>query len=150
MTPDKTTASAPPAATRTEKLFTVEQANGALVLVRRVVADIVRRYATLLDLRTERQALAGTVASQPRLEQLRHDIDAAVDALSRLHGELVGIGCVLKDWVDGLVDFPAVHRGRPVWLCWRLGEPAVCYWHESQAGFAGRKSIGADFSPDCS
>ncbi|MBM3458179.1 MAG: DUF2203 family protein [Armatimonadetes bacterium] len=59
------------------------------------------------------------------------------EALQRFHH----LGVQLKDLENGLVDFPSWREGREVFLCWRLGEPAVEYWHELDAGFAGRKSL---------
>jgi hypothetical protein len=43
------------------------------------------------------------------------------------------------------VDFPAMHGGRRVWLCWRLDEPAVAHWHGWHSGAAGRMPIGEQF-----
>ncbi len=48
---------------------------------------------------------------------------------------------VLRDISAGLLDFPAEANGRPVWLCWRLGEPSVTAWHGHDEGFAGRRPI---------
>ena len=58
-----------------------------------------------------------------------------------LVAELADIGCELKDWETGLVDFPARMSGEEVLLCWKLGEPRVAYWHHVHAGFAGRSPI---------
>jgi hypothetical protein len=133
-----------PGAGRTEKLFTVTEANQSLVLVRKIVADIVGHYERLLTLRDKRHDLAAR--TQPEgLDQLTRSIETVTDELNVLHGELSEIGVVLKDWADGLVDFPAEHEGRKVWLCWRLGEPAVAHWHERNAGYSGRRPIGSDF-----
>jgi len=52
------------------------------------------------------------------------------------------MGVVVKDIDRGLVDFPAVMDGREVYLCWQLGEESVGYWHELDAGFPGRQSLG--------
>ena len=41
----------------------------------------------------------------------------------------------------GLIDFTGRHKGRDVCLCWKLGEETVGYWHEMDAGFAGRQPI---------
>jgi hypothetical protein len=129
-----------------QRLFTLESANAALVLVRKVVRDVVERYAELMKLRSEREELALKRNSPERLEELRVRIDAAVERLKRLHEELAGIGCELKDWVTGCVDFSAVHRGRRVWLCWRLDEPEVAYWHEWDADFFARRPVEPDFA----
>jgi hypothetical protein len=47
----------------------------------------------------------------------------------------------LRDIETGLVDFPALVTGRQVWLCWRLGEGDVDWWHELNVGFAGRRRL---------
>jgi hypothetical protein len=49
---------------------------------------------------------------------------------------------VLRDLDRGLVDFPALRDGREVYLCWEEGEPEIGFWHEPQAGFAGRRPLG--------
>jgi hypothetical protein len=50
-------------------------------------------------------------------------------------------GITLRDIGTGLVDFPALVNGRPVWLCWRLGEDDIAWWHELDTGIAGRKAL---------
>lgn len=52
-----------------------------------------------------------------------------------------GTGCVIKDIEVGLVDWPAMHAGREVLLCWRYGEPEVGFWHELHAGYRGRRPV---------
>jgi hypothetical protein len=50
-------------------------------------------------------------------------------------------GCVLKDIDLGLLDFPALRNGRPVFLCWKAGEEAVAHWHGTDENFTGRKAL---------
>jgi hypothetical protein len=50
-------------------------------------------------------------------------------------------GCVVKDVDEGLVDFPSLRDGREVYLCWKLGEERIAYWHGMEEGFAGRKPL---------
>ena len=50
-------------------------------------------------------------------------------------------GIALRDIGSGLVDFPALANGRPIWLCWKLGEGDIAWWHELQAGVAGRRPL---------
>ena len=85
-----------------------------------------------------------------RVMGIRNDADAAKDdaemteAMNKLEGEvrkLEELGCVLKDMSLGLVDFPAVRLGERVWLCWKLGEDHVNFWHTRQEGYAGRKPV---------
>jgi hypothetical protein len=49
---------------------------------------------------------------------------------------------LVRDLDRGLVDFPAVRDGREIYLCWVLGEPGICHWHDLHSGFAGRRAIG--------
>ena len=54
---------------------------------------------------------------------------------------LDALGIELKDPRLGLVDFPGEMNGRRILLCWRLGEPEVQFWHEVDAGYAGRQPL---------
>jgi hypothetical protein len=59
--------------------------------------------------------------------------------------ELEEIGCTCKDPEIGLVDFPARAGGKVVFLCWKMGEPEILYYHDIDAGFAGRKPVRGVF-----
>ena len=61
---------------------------------------------------------------------------AARTEMREYERELQQLGIELKDYFTGLIDFPCRMDGREVYLCWRLGEPEVAYWHELDAGFA--------------
>lgn len=146
MSPDKTLTKRDFRRAAEERVFSVTEANRALVLVRRVVGDIVHRYAHLKSLRDRRELLADVEPNQDAIDSLEQRIDACVSDLNQLNRELTEIGCVLKDWETGLIDFPAMLGTRRVWLCWRLGEPEVKHWHELHEGFAGRSAVeGAEF-----
>ena len=54
------------------------------------------------------------------------------------------LGILLKDLDTGLIDFPTLRDGREVYLCWRLGEPHIAWWHEIETGFAGRLPLEDD------
>lgn len=127
------------------RFFTLESANRALVLVRKVVTDVVEQYRNLAQLRAEREELVLATNANERLEQVQDRIESAVTRLNALHDELIEIGCELKDWSVGLVDFPSMHDGRQIWLCWKLGENEVLFWHEWNAGYAGRREVDDAF-----
>jgi hypothetical protein len=78
--------------------------------------------------------------------------EAMAKTMEGLEGEiqrLEDLGCVLKDMNTGLIDFPAVRLGTRVWLCWKLGEESVAFWHGLHEGFAGRKRVDErDFYED--
>jgi hypothetical protein len=120
--------------------FSVAQANAALPLVRRIVQDIVNEHSKVVTLQTLLDDLADNELddSAAALESRRRDASERLAALTK---ELGSIGCELKDWEYGLVDFPAVIDGEQVCLCWRLGEDRVGHWHDRHGGFAGRLAL---------
>jgi hypothetical protein len=71
--------------------------------------------------------------------------DAVTTRLRETIGQVQEMGCIVKDLDMGLVDFPTLYRGRDVYLCWKLGEPSIGFWHGVEDGFAGRKPIDQDF-----
>jgi len=144
MTPRKTLASPPPATRSPTPVFTVARANRALVLVRKIIADMQKQYTELAKRRRERDKLLQSAVEPERLQELNIEIAAAATKLEHLSRELQAVGAVLKDLRTGLVDFPSVYRGRQVWLCWRAGEAEVTHWHELDDGAAGRKPIGEE------
>lgn len=121
----------------------MESANHALVYVRRIVGDIVSTYRTLMELRDRRVEAGASTLPAVSPDTLREAMEDCVDQLNALGHELRAVGCELKDWGLGLVDFPAERDGRRIWLCWKLGEDRVAYWHERNEGFAGRKPLDA-------
>jgi len=58
--------------------------------------------------------------------------------------EIAAHGAQVKDIDEGLIDFPALSRGEPVLLCWKLGEDEIRYWHTVEDGFAGRRELPLD------
>ncbi len=122
---------------RPRRRFRLAQANQTLPLVSRIVADIVRTHATTCEL--EEKLLEGLSAKQ--LQWVQEQLDREMDKLQGYVDELQEIGCELKDYSLGLVDFIGRHQGREVCLCWKLGEKQIGFWHELSAGFAGRQPI---------
>jgi hypothetical protein len=123
-------------ASRQRRLFTLREANSALPLVRRVVADIVRTHETASELHARLEGRAGAKRAEVEV-----DLERTVDRLHGLVDELRGIGCDLKDYRMGLVDFIARHNGREINLCWKLGEESIQHWHELHDGFSARQPV---------
>jgi hypothetical protein len=128
------------------RYFTVEEANKALPLVRMIVGDIVRQYRVVEDLQ-QRLSLVARDRRRPsndlyteELVQSQAELDAEEDKLRSYIEELRRLGVEFKG-ADGLCDFYSIMDGREVFLCWKLGEPEVQYWHDLDAGFAGRRPL---------
>jgi hypothetical protein len=119
------------------RAYTPELANRSLPLVRRIVEDIVAQFARWQARVREFEIVSASNSMSdpdPRAEELEREVAV-------LAAELTALGVEFKDYALGLVDFPAEMDGRPIELCWRLGEPTVAYWHERDAGYAGRQPL---------
>ena len=118
-----------------KKYFTVYQANSALPYVSRVVEDISAVYGRIIELRRGADMPVGPDTDAEK------EYELTMDRLSELVDELHAVGVELKDFELGLVDFPAIHDGRDVLLCWKRGETDIGHWHEIDAGLAGRQPV---------
>ncbi|HPD30748.1 MAG TPA: DUF2203 domain-containing protein [Phycisphaerae bacterium] len=127
-----------------KKYFSLREANRSIILVRRIVADIVRDYQELCELHAACKAYdaAGDIH---RAEQGRERYARITDHISELQEELEKIGCEIKDYRLGLVDFPALLDGRQVYLCWQIGEDRVSHWHEATTDDTQRRPISREF-----
>jgi hypothetical protein len=122
--------------------FTVEQANRMLPLVRRIVADLVADYRRWKDAVDAFELHATTArADDQRLTARQQEIQRLAADIEHYLGELTALGVECKGLEDGLVDFPGEIDGERACLCWKLGEPAVEWWHRPDAGFAGRRPL---------
>ncbi len=127
--------------TNTPKSFTLDEANRTLPLVRRVVADIVESYARLQNRVQDYNRQLSVGGGEPETEKARRDMQRDAERIDAYIDELHGLGCQFKGFDDGLVDFHGRYRGRPILLCWKLGEERIAWWHEVEAGYGGRQPI---------
>jgi len=125
------------------QLYTVDRANRTLPLVRRIVEDIVREHERWQDAIARLDLLMTTNSDTVdlRTAALEREVQAIARDIDAFQGELEALDIQLKDRRLGLVDFPTELDGRRVLLCWRLGEPSVQYWHDEDAGYAGRQPL---------
>ena len=126
------------------KLFTVDQANATLPLVRKIVTDVVREHAAwrekMLDLDLAASAEPAE-SDRANVERLEREVQARAREIASFQRELGALGIELKDPRLGLIDFPSEMNGRRVLLCWCLGEPEVQFWHDAESGYAGRQPL---------
>lgn len=84
---------------------------------------------------------APTAETDRTLRNLRLRMQGVIDQMSAGVARIDEWGITLRDIETGLIDFPALVNGRPICLCWRLGEERVEWWHELDAGFGGRRPL---------
>ena len=125
---------------RHRRFFTVAQANSALVLIKRIVADIVSDYNRLLDLQ-EMLDIACQAGSESQTWKVRDQITSTVKRVQSCADELDDVGVDLEDWTIGAVSFPCIAGGKQVALSWQAGQDEVMFWHEIDAELIERKSL---------
>ncbi len=133
------------------KIFTPAEANATLPLVKAIVSDLVDLSRELTERRQRLSLLLGEKSSNSRdpyqeeLVQVQEDMEKDAVRLRDYVAELRALGVEPKSGTEGLVDFPALLNGRKVYLCWKLGESRVLFWHDLEAGYIGRQPV----RPDC-
>lgn len=130
-------------------MFTLEKANAALPLVRAIVSDLAGLSREVMDRRRRLSVLMAGRNPDARdpygqeLAQIEQELQKDSKRLQEYVDELRQLGVEPTSGSDGVVDFPTMIDGRMVYLCWKLGEPKVGYWHEPGAGFRERKPLAA-------
>jgi hypothetical protein len=131
--------------TQATRLFTLEEAERTLPLVRRIVADLVAEHPAWRAgvSRYEALSLAAdpTAGETAEMVAVRADVAQRAERIDGYLHELEVIGCLFKGFESGLVDFPSLRNDEPVYLCWQLGESRIVAWHDMETGFAGRQPI---------
>ncbi len=126
------------------RVFSVEQANRMLPLVRRIVRDVVESHqAWTRAVRSYENAVAWTRPDTPAsvLADREAEVRRIATDIDGFLAELRELGVEFKGFDLGLVDFPGERDGRLVCLCWKLDEEEVMYWHETGDGYAGRQPL---------
>jgi hypothetical protein len=100
--------------------------------------DIVAETQQRLE-RLRESASNGSRSSE--LDERRQQMGTTIKRMEAAVRQIDGWSIALRDISTGLVDFPALVNGRPVWLCWKLGEDDVAWWHDLDTGIAGRRPL---------
>lgn len=134
------------------RLFRIEEAERLLPEVRGAIENAMRLKAEFEAARRDLarevnriQMLGGAIVDRDAISAMRTKAETKAaevnSAIERIHE----FGCLVKDLDVGLIDFPTRFRGREVYLCWKLGEEGIGWWHGTDEGFAGRKRVDDDF-----
>jgi hypothetical protein len=126
---------------RHERHYTVEQANAVRGWVAERVRWIRDARAVLVSLGDRVGDALGALEPDLGGSYPGRDFARPLVELSRAVGELEAVDVVLRDIDRGLIDFPALRDGEEVYLCWLLDEDRIGFWHEPDAGFAGRRPL---------
>jgi len=128
-------------------LFTLEEANLRLPLVTVIVKDIVTLFTDLHDRRERLNELrhrnnpSEHSEYRDEVESMEQELETDIGTLDAYVAELAELGVELKDPLSGLVDFRTLVDGREAYLCWKLDEAEILWWHELDSGFSGRRPV---------
>jgi hypothetical protein len=131
------------------RLFTIDEANQLLPALTELIRDLQEKRDQIARAEAEIDALelvadcereAGGNEFERLIAKHRQAIDQFYSIVDAIHSH----ECFLKDVDQGLIDFYGTVDGRVVFLCWRLGEESVGFWHEVADGYAGREPLNAD------
>jgi hypothetical protein len=129
------------------RFYAIDEANAALPDVERILAALRDQRVELIALRDRVVAAsppddeAPTDDAAERIRLLRLGMQGLIDQMQAGVARLVEMDITLRDISTGLIDFPALVSGRPIWLCWRLGEDDVAHWHAHDEGFDSRRPL---------
>jgi hypothetical protein len=134
------------------RYFTLQQAEKLLPEVEFTIREAISHKADYQQAEEEWQAFAtritmlgGVRVDHSQVMDLKQRRESAASWLKEAIEKIQEYGCVVKDLDIGLIDFPTLFRGEEVYLCWKLGESGIGFWHGVQEGFRGRKPIDAEF-----
>ncbi len=132
--------------------FTLAEAQSLIPQVSRLLGDAQALKAEYGEAQRAIQSsmerimvMGGVSVDRDAARQARDRLEATAGRLRESVERVQELGCVVKDLDMGLVDFPTLFRGNEVYLCWKLGEPEIQFWHGQDEGFAARKPIDEDF-----
>jgi hypothetical protein len=137
------------------RYFTLLDAEALLPEIERLLKSLVGFRRELAQVESEmgriQQRIAfvgGMIPPHSELLSLKQRKAKAAEGLKSAADGILETGCQLKDIETGLVDFPTLYLGKEVYLCWKLGEKEIGFWHHIEDGFRGRQSIDRQFLRD--
>jgi len=123
------------------KLFTPQDANKILPEISRRFNEIVFQKNHVVSLQEELQKIIDAGSPFGEFFKKKQELNVAVCELYRSIAQLEGLGVMIKSVDEGLLDIPSRRFDEEVWLCWKLGEKEVRFWHNKDEGFIGRKPL---------
>lgn len=128
------------------KYFTPEEVDGILPEVEKRLRVVTIANEAVVRLTEDLERSLADDSNLLEFLEAKKRLNKALSDMHRSVENLEELGCALKDLAHGLVDFPAKRFGEEVWLCWRVGETKVSYWHGRREGFDVRKPLETDLA----
>ena len=128
------------------RFYAIDEANAAIPDVERILVALRDQREDLITFRDRAIGLTPEEGEAPaeaaeELRRIRLRMQGLIDQMQAGVARLIEMDITLRDIQSGLIDFPALLSGRPIWLCWRLGESEVRHWHGHDEGFSSRRPL---------
>lgn len=130
-----------------QELFTIDEAEEMLPCVSKLVRKAQRLRDKIVWL-LETNNVVLEVSSEDGFHYFMTDQIKVNKEFHNLYHKFYGVieelnelGIIVKDIDEGLIDFPFAANGKEAFLCWRLGEDKIRFWHDCESGFEGRQPI---------
>ena len=134
------------------RFFTLPQAEKLLPEVEAAIREAIAAKAEYQQAQTETQDFqrrvmleGGVFVDHGKVLDRKQRLESGARRLKEAVERIQECGCLVKDLDIGLIDFPTLFNGEEVYLCWKLGESGIQFWHGVQEGFLGRKAIDQEF-----
>lgn len=134
------------------RYFTLSEAEALLPTVERHIrealflkTEFTRAEEELRSTTRKVMMSGGVLVDRERVAATKELRGESGKRLQQLFEQIQEIGCLVKDLDIGLLDFPTLYHGSEVYLCWRLGEDRISFWHKVEDGFPGRQPIDEEF-----
>jgi hypothetical protein len=131
-----------------QKLFTLTEAERARRELEPFLIEAIGARKKLNELEVELGAVStrillmgGMIVPYAKLAEKRMEHQALAEVMKSNLERILSTGCVIKDLDVGLLDFPAIIDNEEVYLCWKLGEDRIRFYHRQDEGFSGRKPL---------
>jgi hypothetical protein len=121
--------------------YTPQTADKALPEVKRLFENIIAQKNQVVALQEEIQIIIDSGTPFKDFLSKKQVLNTAVTNLYKAIEQLEGIGVMIKSVDEGLLDFPSLRFDEEVWLCWKVGENKIKFWHRKDEGFMGRKPL---------
>jgi hypothetical protein len=129
------------------RFYAIDEANDSLPEVERILTALRDQREELIGLRDKVVAASPPDGETPptgaaeQIRLLRLGMQGLIDQMQAGVARLVDMDITLRDISTGLIDFPALVSGLPIWLCWRLGEGDITHWHPHDEGYDSRRPL---------
>jgi len=134
------------------KTFTLDEAQALLPVLESLLKRAMESKAAAEEIEAELGDLnrriylsGGMTVNTGRVAARKLVMEEQQKRAKDMLAEMDAVGVQVKDLDTGLIDFPTLYRGQEVYLCWKLGEPSIAFWHHIDDGFRGRRPIDSEF-----